>query len=201
MRQQVNLYQPVFRRERRVLSARALAQCLGLAAIALAAVQGFAWWQVEGLRGQVRQLEQQQVLATERLSAAQGRVPRRDPSPLLERERARLERVVAGRSRILETLRGGDVEPSSGFSEILAGLARQRVPGLWLTAVRIQSGGRRLEIRGAALRPELVPVLVQRLSSEPVFVGMKFQTLRLDRTEEGEGRLDFVLRTDIEGAT
>ena len=59
---------------------------------------------------------------------------------------------------------------------------------------RIYEGGERLEIRGSALRPELVPLLVQRLSSEPTFAGRSFQTLSIDRAHDAQ-RVDFLLHT------
>ena len=43
--QQVNLYQPIFRKQKKVFSARALVQAVVLVAVALGGIFGYSRWQ------------------------------------------------------------------------------------------------------------------------------------------------------------
>ena len=102
------------------------------------------------------------------------------------------------RQKVEQLLTTGAYGNRRGFSEYLAGLARQHVDGLWLTGVDISEGEQDFGITGGALRPELVAVYVQRFSHEPAFQGRRFQTLRMERPESDPGRVDFVLRARVE---
>ena len=52
MYQQINLYQPIFRKQRQIFSATTLAQVLGVVAAALLLLYGYGLLQVRGLEGQ-----------------------------------------------------------------------------------------------------------------------------------------------------
>ena len=113
---------------------------------------------------------------------------------MLAGEVARLAVALKGRRQLIDSL-STRVDDGAGMSVYLAGLARRRLDGLWLTGVQIAKGGAELQIKGSALDPELVPRLVQRLSAEAEFQGRKFRTLTIERPESDPKRVDFLLRT------
>ncbi len=195
MKQQINLYHPTLRRRRPVFAARSMARGIALAALGLLVLYAYPAWQVAGLARHVEALEWQRAAALGRLAQLEERVPRREPSRLLASEVERLAGEVSRRGELLETFRGRVDDARTGFSEHLAGLARQRVEGLWLTDLAVRDAGSSLELGGSALRPELVPILVQRLAGEPVFEGASFGHLILEREDEAGRRVDFRLRT------
>lgn len=195
MKQQINLFQPIFRRQRRVFSARAMLHAAAVVAVGLMLVYGYARWQVSSLESDVARLSQQRDAARTRLLALEQKIPTRHKSELLQAEVERLEREVAGKRDIVAAFDSGALGNQSGFSAYLEGFARQRVEGLWLTGFRIAEGGKWLRIRGSTLAPERVPVLVQRLAAEPVFSGMRFSTLRMERAGPHSERVDFVLQS------
>lgn len=193
MRQQVNLYQPIFRREQRVFSARAMLASVAIVCLGFVLVYGYARWQMHGLQAELTRLQGQRQAAAERLVALEGVIPARGKSQLLEAEITRLKRELERKRRVAAALEGNVLGNTSGFSSYLAGLARQRVDGLWLTGVHVSRGGRHLTISGRALAPERVPVLVQRLARESAFAGLHFNTLKMERTREGRDAIEFVL--------
>lgn len=196
MKQQVNLYQPIFRKERRVFSARAMLASVGVVLAGLLLIYGYAHWQMYELRAELGRLEAQRRAATERLTGLEGVIPARGKSQLLEAEIGRLERELDRKRRVAAALEGGALGNTEGFSSYLTGLARQRVDGLWLTGLRISEGGERLILAGRALSPERVPVLVQRLAGESAFAGLHFNTLDMERTDDGaRAGIEFVLGT------
>ena len=195
MTQQVNLFQPMFRREKRLLTARTMCQCLLVALLGLAGIYGFGAWQVQALDREVAGLETQRDTAVERLSRLQDKLPRRQQSQRLLDEIARVTRSLDERELLIETLSERINSPQGGLSQFMSSLARQRVEGLWLTGLQVAEGGQDIVIRGRALRPELIPVLVRRLSAEASFSGVKFRELNIDRRTPEDDEIEFELRT------
>jgi Tfp pilus assembly protein PilN len=195
MKQQINLYQPMFRRIRPVFAARSMLRGLAFAILGLGSLYAYAAWQVHALQGEVDGLAGQRTVAVEQLTRLEQTVPQRERSRLLASEVERLEEEVERRRELIDVLAERVTGEAYGFSSHLAGLARQRVEGLWLTRLAIRDSGESLELGGSALRPELVPTLVQRLADEPVFEGATFRYLTLDRSDDERARIDFRLRT------
>lgn len=189
MHQQINLYQPIFRRHREVFSARTLLAATGAIAAALLLIYAYGFWQVLGLEAEVVQLE-----GRERASAAQ--VARLDPSFGADRHREIDEQLQAlnqqllQQQKLVEVLHEQPLGSTEGFSDQLAALARQHTEGLWLTHMTIRGGSARMELAGVGLRPQLIPEYLRRLGTEPALSGQRFDMLTIERSE-GEDRVAF----------
>ena len=199
MSQQVNLFQPMFQHRRPVFAALGMSRALGVALLGLAAIFGYGAWQVDELGRRIAGLSEQRDQATARLLEFEASVPQRERSKLLAAEIDRLSVDVARRQALLAAVAQRVASEEQGFSSHLAGLARQPVEGLWLTGVEIAEGGNVLELSGSAIRPELVPRLVRSLASEPAFDGAMFRQLVIDRPSDSAYRVDFLLRTRLDG--
>ncbi len=195
MNQQVNLFQPMLRRERQSFSPRAMLQSLGLALAGMLAISGYQYWQTRQLAHTVGLLEQQRQTAAHTLASAQAKLPAPQPSARLADEITRLTRAIGEREELVKVLSDRLDISQNGLARFLEGLARQRVDGLWLTGVSVADGGRDIVIKGQALQPQLIPVLVQRLADEASFEGVKFRELRMHRPDGNAGRIEFELRT------
>jgi len=68
--QQVNLYQPIFRKEEKKFSTVAMLQAMGLVVVGVAAIYAYTWWHVGALKSELKRAEQQHVAATKRLADA-----------------------------------------------------------------------------------------------------------------------------------
>ncbi len=80
MYQQINLYQPIFRKQRQIFSAVTMLQAVGVVAVALLGIYVYAFAKIGGLEGAVIQLEGRE-------KALQTQLMRIDPE--LGRESAR----------------------------------------------------------------------------------------------------------------
>lgn len=196
MKQEINLYQPILRQRKKVFSARALLQASAVVVVGLLSLYGYGLWQIQSLQGELAGLQGQRDVASMRLvQLSDELLPNRKKSRLIEGEVARLSRELEERHEVQALLTSGAYGNQGGFSEYLAGLARQRVDGLWLTGVEISEGRKDVEISGSALSPELLPMFVQRLADESAFEGTRFETVRMVRPEVDVSRVDFELRT------
>lgn len=181
MYQQVNLYQPIFRKQRQVFSAATMAQALGVVAVALLALYGYGLAQVRAVEAEVLQLEsRERALTTEltRIDPELGAGRRAE----LEAELVRLTATLEDQQRLTDLLRA---EPlgNAGFSRHLAALARRRTAELWLTAIAINGRTDAIELAGRSLRPALVPELFARLGEEEALAGQTFDSFEIGKDE------------------
>ncbi len=195
MKQQVNLYQPIFRHRRPLFSALALLQVVGMIALGLGAVYGYSAWQVSRLAQQMTHLEQSRDAAVAQLEALRARYPTRAASPLLQAEIARLKTEISGAQAVASALNTGALGNTAGLSTYLAGLARQHVVGTWLTKVEITNGGTAIGVYGQATRPEFVPQYMTKLTAEPAFAGKTFSSLKLKQLP-APAAVEFSIETD-----
>lgn len=188
MSQQINLFNPRFRKEKRYLTAPALAIVVGVALAGSVALSVAAHGRVAALEAESARLTAElQEAEARKASTLAGLVPRpRDASVEGEVGRAEAEqRALRGVTDILEQNRVGDPR---GYSAYFQALARTRVSGLWLTGVDI--GGARAEIglRGRALRAELLPGYLNGLAREPALQGKAFERVEIARPGLAEAR-------------
>jgi len=180
--QQINLYQPIFRKQRQVFSAVTLAQAAGVVAVALLGLYLYGFWKVAALEGAVVQLEGREKAFIAQLASL-------DPSlganrrAEVEQELERLNATLLDQQRLIDVLRAQPLGTTDGFSGYLAALGRQHTPELWLTDFAINGGTRAVELSGRSVRAELVPEYLQRLGREPALAGQRFDRLDIERDE------------------
>ena len=178
MTQQINLFNPLFLRQEKYLSARTMAQALGLVLVGLGAFYAYAVWQTRGLKDLVARQERNVAAERARVialggGAGEGRLQ------ALQNDAQRLEAEIRSRRALFEKLRSGAVGSEQGFSPFLAALSRRTIPGVWLTGLTLADGGEDLYISGRVLEPELLPAYLRALNSEEVMRGRKVVSLRL----------------------
>ena len=187
--QQINLYQPIFRRQQHVFSAVAMVKVVGVVAVALALVYFYGVWQVLGLEAEVVILE-----GREKAYAAQ--LARLDPTETIQRrqrmedELKQLNETLLQQQRLVEILREQPLGSTGGFSTQLAALARGHHDGLWLTRMVFSGGTGEMQLSGVSMRPETIPEYLRRLGDEEALQGQRFDTFEIDRPE-GSTQVNF----------
>ena len=182
--QQINLYQPIFRRQQHIFSAFAMVKVVGLVVTALALVYVYGAWQVLGLEAEV-------VLLEGREKAYAAQLSRLDPTESIQRrqqmeeELKRLNETLLQQQRLVEVLRDEPLGSTGGFSEQLAALARGHQEGLWLTRMVLSGGTGEMQLSGVSIRPEMVPDYLQRLGEEEALQGQRFDSFQIDRPDGG----------------
>jgi Tfp pilus assembly protein PilN len=177
--QQINLYQPIFRTHKKVFSAVTIVQIAGVFVLGLLLIYGFARWQVGGLEERVASLEAQRTTAMTQLQTLSSQQPTTSRSRLVQDQLREAEIEQQQKQRLLSGFMTRRIGDTGGFSRHLAGLARQRIDGLWLTRVIVRDDG--IELAGETDAGELVPRYLARLGQEQAFAGTEFASLRLQR--------------------
>jgi hypothetical protein len=80
-------------------------------------------------------------------------------------------------------------------SELLGGLSRQHINGLWLSRIEIASAGQELHLEGNAIQPGLIPEFIGRLNKEPSYAGREFRKVVVRRSKDNPSILNFVVTT------
>ena len=181
MMQQINFYQPIFRKEQKIFSARTMLTGNLLVLLGLFVLYGASYWQGLALQEQLSQTIKQRDDSRNRQTEMERAYPLKTRDPQLAKKintlRARIN-FLRSISTTLASKRGGN---EAGFSEYLAALSRQDIAQLWLEQITIFNGGGGITLRGLTTRSAQVPHYIQQLSREPVFQGTSFHRLSISR--------------------
>lgn len=195
MNQQINLYQPIFRKQKVVFSALAMAQVWGIIALMMAGITGYTAWRLSSVENQLAEMTRYRALTEKNLKEIEAQSLARTPSGLLEAEVLRTEAELGERRQIADLMNSGALSNTRGFSAQFEGLARQHAAGSWLTEITLREGGHWVNLRGMALAPEVVPAYLQNLLAVEAFQGIKFNVVNLQVAVDDPGRLWFEVGT------
>ncbi len=196
--QQVDLYQLRFQKVRPPFAAALMAAGLAGVVALLGAVWGLAAWRNAAAVERVETLRAERGAESTRVTELATLYPAAEVDPALEARVADLEQERAAKLRLLGLLSNQSLGNTRGFSGHVTGIARRRVDGLWLRTVRIEAGGGELVLEGSALDAAQVPRFLQALGDEDAFAGSEFRSLRMERSIDQPGRIDWSARTRAE---
>ncbi|MBI4190032.1 MAG: PilN domain-containing protein [Betaproteobacteria bacterium] len=182
MSQQINLFNPIFRKHGfSSTSANSMLYGLGIV-IAIAMSYGvYQDYRTRELARQAQEVARQHGEATARREKLVAQQAGQKPNAALEIELNQLEWRLRGRQDIVDALNSGAVGITGGFSDYMRAFSRQTVNGLWLTGFDIASSGNELAIQGRTLSADLVPSYLKRLNQEPALQGRQFAALRISQ--------------------
>ncbi|MFQ5642085.1 MAG: PilN domain-containing protein [Thiogranum sp.] len=192
MHQQINLYQPVFRKQVKVFSATTLTQIAAAVLVLLLVILAHARWTLDGMKGTTTVLQQQ-------LDSLQGQVASLEAgyqapdTQGLDKEIEQLQADIDQRNYLLTQFDRLATRHRSGFAGQFSVLDEQRIPGLWLEGVKVNGAGQ-IELRGVTLDAKLVPAYVQQLARRPDLSTSPFETLSMTRIDPDKPQLRFELR-------
>ncbi|MCF6338387.1 MAG: PilN domain-containing protein [Gammaproteobacteria bacterium] len=193
--QQVNLFQPIFRKERKLLSFKVLIQACAAVLIVLLIIYGWSVQQTQQIETDLAQLKKRQTQFSTQLAEVSIRLAgmKTDTAPQLaltslEQELAARQKVVAALTRVKDSY-------THGISNYLESFSRQAPKGVWLTGFSVQAGGEGLVIRGRSLQAALVPTFLQQLSNENALSGTEFGLLQIQREKPDTRFVDFTVYT------
>lgn len=196
MSQQINLYNPALEKKREFLSLPGLATAWGVALLLIVMAGAIGALRVSMLRGELQEESAARTAAQAEMSRLSAQLAGRKRDASLAAEVTRLEAELAGRNEVMQTLRGGIIGNTDGFSAYLRAFARQSFEGIWLTGFSLTGAGQDVSLEGRALRPELVPDYVRRLNREAVLKGHAFAELRMQLPDEkalgGDAAMAFI---------
>lgn len=184
MSQQINLFNPVFLKQKKIFSCRAMARALGVLLFGSLALVAYGKHHVNALEKDATAVNAQLVQKQARQAMVNAEFAPRAPSKELEAQIGEAQGQLRSLQLVSGVLERGELGNTTGYSEYYKALARQNMNGLWLTGVSV--AGTDIGIRGRALEGSMVPTYINRLTREPVMQGKSFSSLEIAQGEMKE---------------
>lgn len=213
MSQQINLYNPRFRKKTNYVTLPALVGLTGVTLAVMLALAMMANQRVAKAQADANRVQKQLGAVEAQLKEAGNQpVPQKNPQVAEQLAQAESDnRALQEVSRILEK---GEIGNTRGYSAYFSAFARSRVQGLWLTGVQIVGAGNEIGLQGRTLQPALLPGYLAGLAREPVLKGKAFGQLEMTHqtpaaapvnasqpaAPAGPAFIEFNLRAHQEGA-
>ncbi len=196
MEQQINLYQPILGAERRLFSARAIAIALCVLAGSLVIFSGYASHRIARLESMIESIEKREAVTLAMTESVNQAFKPKMSQAGLDAEAKRLTADIESRQRALAVI-GHDVgKTSTGFAARLEALGNRQIEGIWLSAITLNAGDGGLAMRGAAVRPALVPSYLRGLAEETALTGIRFDKLSMRHASAAEQPAQVVFELD-----
>ncbi|NPU94953.1 MAG: hypothetical protein HPY82_23860 [Gammaproteobacteria bacterium] len=195
LEQRINFYQDIFHKPEIRYSFRQLTLILLVVVALLVALTTVDFVRTEMQRRQVAQLQATQEKLEKAVVAMTEQLGKIVTDPALENQETYLRESLQAKYQFLAQLRSQSDSHQVHFSDVLAGLSALSMDSLWLTRIQIQSPGQHLSLTGLTLQPKALPDYLAALNGEPVFQGMSFRMLDLERAEENSRYMTFNLST------
>jgi hypothetical protein len=177
--QQINLFNPIFLKQKKYFSAVAMAQGLGLIFLGCLLLVVYAKFQVS-LRSREAAVSSAQLLKTKgQLISITAQFAPHQSDPALDQKIKDAEANVKSLQGIFDALQSGEFGSTRGYSGYFSAFSREIVDGLWLTGISIYGDGHDINLSGRTLNPELVPEYLARLKRETEMHGKSFSTLEM----------------------
>jgi hypothetical protein len=180
VKQQINLYQPIFRKQQKVFSAVTMLQITAFFIVVLSSVYAFNVHKLKPFSVELKKANDQFEKLSNQIEVLSKTYSMDGKRRLMESETALSE---------------GSFGNVTGFSGYFEALAMGRVEGAWLTGISIAGGGEKLNFSGKSIDPELVPVYIKRLADAPVFHNQNFNVVELKRISGPEELISFNIGT------
>jgi hypothetical protein len=196
--QEINLYQPVSKGVRGMLSARSTAMVFGIVGATLLGLWGFACWQVDKMRDAAQVVQNQQA-AQAAMAAAQG--PQLDglSDEDLDALIARLGDAVYYKSCAVDKLAEESLI-GAAFSPRLRAFGTRHIDGIWLDRLMLGPSVEYVSVSGSTLSPDSVPRYLRSLAQDPALKGGKIDQFVIEKARRKDkqghvipsgGRLSF----------
>lgn len=186
MSQQINLFDPAFRKQRNLFSFLAILETLAVIIAGSLLFYGYAVYQVDQLGKQLEESAKRYTAERERLARYAAEFSPQDSGQALQEKVQGLEIQIANQSALIETINSGALGNTTGYSEYMRAFSRQVVQGLWLTGFKVSGDAAQISLNGAVLNPGLLAAYIQRLSQESVMRGKTFATLQMRQTNSAD---------------
>jgi len=181
--QQINLFNPIFLKQKKVFTALPMAEALGVIVAGALLLTWYAGQRVADLERSAASGKTLLADRERRLAEANKQFAPRQKSATIAAEVAQAEAELKSLQQVESVLRDGTLGNAAGYAEYFRAFSRQNVSGLWLTGVSIVGAGNDIGVQGRAMQPTLIPAYIARLKSERVMHGKSFASLDISRPD------------------
>jgi hypothetical protein len=192
--QQINLYQGKLRESILFVSASQLLILLLLMIFGIAGSSYLIWSDLTDLEQQSESLKARQSSINGELAIVTAELNRRLPDARLTNLIADITKLLRVRKKVMRFIEGNQLGSGEGFSPYLESLSNLQVDDVWVDEILLSDSS--VQIKGSALRAELIPPYFASFGKEAVFSGQRFQLFELSRDPATDWKVDFTIATE-----
>lgn len=181
MSQQINLFNPIFLKQKKVFGAVPMLESLALILAGTVALTWYASYKVGQLERSAAAGKAVLAAREVMLTKAVAQFAPRPKSAAVAAGIAEADARLLALHEVEGVLRSGALGDRSGYAEYFRAFARQNVNGLWLTGLTIDGAGNGIGLQGKAMQPTLIPNYIARLTTEKIMHGRTFASLQIAR--------------------
>jgi hypothetical protein len=181
--QQINLFNPIFLKQKKIFTALPMAEALGIVVAGALLLNWYAAQRVADLQREADEGKAMLAAREQRLVKANVQFAPRSSDPKLAAELADAQAELKALHDVSAVLQGGALGNTNGYAEYFRAFSRQNVSGLWLTSVTITAAGNDIGVQGRAMQATLIPNYIARLTAERVMHGKTFASLDIARPD------------------
>jgi len=193
LHQQINLFQPIFRKEKKLFSFAASIKILSVFIVGLILVFTTAQIKLISIEKELSKMKKQNAIQLALLASVSKKLDlklgRTGGDNRVERLRKELD---AGRY-LLDMFGKVYTTHRVGFSGYLEGFSRSSIQGMWISTFEMKNGGKSVKISGGTMSPDLIPKFIQGLGVESILMGTQFQLLDMKRKTKEGNWVEFLL--------
>jgi hypothetical protein len=175
--QQINLFNPIFLKQKKYFSAITMVQALVPIIIGCGLLVLYVNFQVSHRVNQANETANQLLATKAQLISISAKFAPQEKNQTLDDNIKRTQAEIKSMQRVFDALQNGEFGDTNGYSSYFRAFSRQIIDGLWLTGIDIYGAGHDISLQGRALNPELVPVYLTRLKRESEMQGKSFSAL------------------------
>lgn len=183
MSQQINLFNPIFLKQKKIFTALPMVEALAIIVAGALLLNWYAVRSVDELEQEAAAGKTMLAKREQRLNQARAQFAPRAKDPALAAQVAAAEAELKALHDVSSVLQGGALGNTAGYAEYFRAFSRQNVSGLWLTGVSINGAGNDIGVQGRAMQATLIPNYIARLTGERVMRGKTFASLDIGRPE------------------
>ncbi len=183
MSQQINLFNPIFLKQKKIFTALPMAEALGVIVAGALLLNWYASQSVAELEKVAAAGKAALAKREQRLLQAKAQFAPRAKDPALAAQLAEAEAELKALHDVSSVLQGGALGNTAGYAEYFRAFSRQNVSGLWLTGLSINGAGNDIGVQGRAMQAALIPSYITRLTGERVMRGKSFASLDIARPD------------------
>lgn len=186
MSQQINLFNPIFLKQKKYFSALTMVQGLGLILLGCLLLVAYAEFQLSARTREAAASTAQLLKTKGQLITLSAQFAPHESDPALDIEIKDTEADIRSVQRVFDSLQSGEFGNTKGYSGYFRAFSHQIVDGLWLTGIGITGAGHEINLSGRTLNPELVPIYLTRLGHESEMQGKSFASLEMKVPKEDQ---------------
>jgi len=191
------MYQPMFRRQPKILSATTLLAIIGIVMALMFGLYSNAHSNMQRLQRTSTELTTNYLKLQAQLSVIANNAEF-STNAVISDEITALQAQIDDRKALVERINRLFINADDGFSEVFETLAQTNLPNLWLTGVELNQNGS-VEISGTALDAMLVPQYMQLITQASSLENLNSGTVELTRDEQYLEEVNFVLSYNTAG--